>query len=449
MVIADGVLSPYARCSAERIGILAVLVSSNPLAFYSLMDLACRTHTGMDLTLLLQLGILVECKNVPRIEWEQLFSTKQHIKAYTSAMASWVKAYIIRLTPVAAAAAMPITAAATEAGEAGGDLQLMVRWLELVLYSLQPIQNAQKCLFVSVVPKLRAEMVPLELLDDLSYSSSNFHIMVLVWISRAVAAMAEQLLMYYKQYGTAAASSSTIRSDPKGKQDMSSSSSSWDFDRGGGHSGSEGSRAARSIIRPNSAISWRSTGPLVPQQSMTKQARAVVVALSLHQRLREWHETATATVDQQSGAAEQHDDTADDEDVTVEASPSSSAPPATSSAAAGAQAAAAVAQLPSSTKFRLPHEGLPAAVVDQLEQLKGRWPFAAFDNQKPVEDQQVQLMVLQDVIRLCKLLQQEVPVPVGCNNPACLNLEGVAEMVTACRTATGAWWLTIAVRNAR
>ena len=509
-------------------GRLARLVSSNPLAFYSLMDLACRTHTSMELSDLLRLGVLVDCKNFLGNEWQELFSTKQHIKAYTSAMASWVKAFIIRLPPVMAAAA-------TEASEGCGDLQLMVSWVQDVLYSLQPIQNIQRCRLASLVPNLRAEMASLELLADLSCSSSNFDIMVLVWVSRAVEAMSEQLLKCIQQRATVAASSSTTQSNPNGKQDISSSStmmsdskgkqdtssssssSTTEFDskgkqdtssssttesdskgkqdtssssttesdskgkqdtssscstmesdskgkqdtssssstiesdskgkqdtssssttesdskgkqdtssrssssgapgRGGGRSTSDSSRAVQSAIRQTGAFYMKGASGMT------------AVALSLHKRLSEWHETATAaaTGDQQSAATAEHADTA---------SPSSSDPSAASSAGARAQAAAA-RQLPSSSKFRLPQEGLPAAVVDQLEQLKGRWPFAVRSNGEDVEDEQVQLMVLQDVIGLCKLLQQEVPVPVGCNNPACLNLQGMAEMATGCKTCLG------------
>ena len=102
-----------------------------------------------------------------------------------------------------------------------------------------------------------------------------------------------------------------------------------------------------------------------------------------------------------------------------------------------APAAGGVEQLFGSSMLEILQTGLPAAVVEELALLKDSWPLGAFGSDEPVEDPQVQLMVLQDVVGLCKLLQQEVPVPVGCNNPACLNLEGEAEMVMASKTCLG------------
>jgi hypothetical protein len=86
---------------------------------------------------------------------------------------------------------------------------------------------------------------------------------------------------------------------------------------------------------------------------------------------------------------------------------------------------------------KLPHKGLPSPVVNELERFKGGFPSDANDAGQVVEDRQLQLMVLQGGIELCKLLQREMPVPVGCNNPVCLTLLGVAEMKTACKICLG------------
>jgi hypothetical protein len=42
-----------------------------------------------------------------------------------------------------------------------------------------------------------------------------------------------------------------------------------------------------------------------------------------------------------------------------------------------------------------------------------------------------------DMLSLFELLLREVPNPIGCNNPSCLNLSGESEAVTASRTCTG------------
>ena len=46
-------------------------------------------------------------------------------------------------------------------------------------------------------------------------------------------------------------------------------------------------------------------------------------------------------------------------------------------------------------------------------------------------------MLLEDVVELCRLLYQEVPSPVGCNNPVCLGLRGVSEAGVLCKNCTG------------
>jgi hypothetical protein len=78
------------------------------------VDQVCRTYTDWDLVAFLQLGVQMnKSKNDLRQDGEQLISTRQHIRAYTSAMASWIKAYIVRLREVAAAAAVPLQSAET------------------------------------------------------------------------------------------------------------------------------------------------------------------------------------------------------------------------------------------------------------------------------------------------------------------------------------------------
>ena len=446
------------------------------MAFYNLVDLACRTHTSMKLSFLNLLGDgVVRCKNQLLFQGQlELLATKQHIKAYTSAIASWVKAYITRLSPVAAAAA-----------ETGSDhnLEFMSLMLKHMLWTRL---RATACRIVQP-PLTEVAWEP---------SGSSSHLMEQVWLSRAVAALAQLLLQSQQPSGhtaddSASSSSSTSGSrghwgsNDAGVQGNASSSSSgstgsgnWGFhgagvqgkasssssgSTGSGNWGSHGAGVqGKASSGSTGSGNWgshstgvqgnassSSVGVALPSarpedkydvidsvgvqcalegRTCLPRARAVEVALSLHMCLSQWHAAATA----------EHDEQAADKQsvVATTASPSVTVGRAPNSSAVLAPSGADVKQLFGTSMLVLAN-GLPAAVVDHLEQLKDRWPFRVLSSKEPVEDQQVQLMVLHDAVELCKLLQQEVPVTVGCNNPACLNLQGVAEMVTACKTCLG------------
>ena len=45
--------------------------------------------------------------------------------------------------------------------------------------------------------------------------------------------------------------------------------------------------------------------------------------------------------------------------------------------------------------------------------------------------------LLQDLLQLCDVLLAEVPIPVGCSNPSCLNLAGESEVGLAKKVCTG------------
>jgi hypothetical protein len=137
-------------------------------------------------------------------------------------------------------------------------------------------------------------------------------------------------------------------------------------------------------------------------------------------------------------------------------------------------AAAAAAALPKRLT-KLPLKGLPAGVGAQLEKLgicldklatqwkasTGAEPIVRLQqlgqHQQQIQQQrevirnkvhQASLAALEedagckaelfaDMLSLFELLLREVPSPIGCNNPSCLNLSGESEAVTASRTCTG------------
>jgi len=50
---------------------------------------------------------------------------------------------------------------------------------------------------------------------------------------------------------------------------------------------------------------------------------------------------------------------------------------------------------------------------------------------------EVERLVLGDVIKLCQVLQQEVPTIVGCNNPMCLNVTEMLESAASRKVCKG------------
>ena len=125
-------------------------------------------------------------------------------------------------------------------------------------------------------------------------------------------------------------------------------------------------------------------------------------------------------------------------------------------------------------------EDLPIAVVKQLQECSSRWPVeegsssssssSNSSDRSPLSEEdrvgevrcgldeatsnssatsstdcnssgmnplEVQRLVLGDVIKLCQVLQQEVPTIVGCNNPTCLNVTGMLESAASRKVCTG------------
>jgi hypothetical protein len=147
---------------------------------------------------------LVKCKNDLGQEWEQLSSTRQHMLAYISAMASWIKAYIIRLGPVVAAAAVPAQAgeiAADPSSKENHDLNQMMECLQGLLHGLGPMEVTQSCEKFSVSSPCGVDRLSPQECAEWSHDSN---IILLVWIARAVEAVAQQLLGCCGQCRTAA-----------------------------------------------------------------------------------------------------------------------------------------------------------------------------------------------------------------------------------------------------
>ena len=98
---------------------------------------------------------------------------------------------------------------------------------------------------------------------------------------------------------------------------------------------------------------------------------------------------------------------------------------------ASAAAAAAAVQLPKRLE-PLPLHGFPRAVENQLQHITRMFGVEA----QPGAPEQ-QLLLLQELLLLAKLLLQEVPLPLGCSNLTCLSLTSMSEVALAHNPCSG------------
>jgi hypothetical protein len=86
---------------------------------------------------------------------------------------------------------------------------------------------------------------------------------------------------------------------------------------------------------------------------------------------------------------------------------------------------------------KMPQQGLPAAVVEQMDRISSSWPLKVLVELHLPYEEAKQKQLLQDLLLLGHVLMVEVPSPVGCNNPGCLNLRGSSEAETAAKACGG------------
>ena len=124
------------------------------------------------------------------------------------------------------------------------------------------------------------------------------------------------------------------------------------------------------------------------------------------------------------------------------------APVAAAAGACTIDAAAFLDQLPKRLT-KLPDQGLPAAAAEQLEHFGRKWPVllscrtADPQQQQQQElvqqlvDHEQQLQLASEFVELFQLILAEVPSPLGCNNPACGNLDGLSELEASKQECSG------------
>ena len=486
--------------AVEKFIIMVQIVAQNPIAYYNLVDCASRTcgRCTVDLQVFLALGL---CTLLPRgcsrVWSKQLLTSKQHAKAYISAVASWVKAFNLTLGVGPQAAA---------SGPGGGQQVGTLDWVRMVVCLGAGLDDLQTDRGDSVSGL--AELQKEDFADGSAYVRTA-ELNLLLWVSRAVSVVAQRLLHQLAEeeqqdlaissssrHGVAAASevahqlaspvgggSSSCSvtshqvnssahcygSSSKGADDAiqgsSSSSSSGAGDREGSRMTSNAAhRSSGSSTKASSTGGVSSAGEsqsliTPPSSACVTRREGTTLALMLHHRLEQWLAVHSAVLATATSAAE----------VPL---------------AAGAATAAAHDRndVPSRLSGQL-CEGLPIAVVEQLEECSSRWPMeegsstssnssccserlplseehrveevscglveitsnssvSSSTNRRtssrdPLEDKEVQRLVFGDAIKLCQVLQQEVPVIVGCNNPICLNLRGMLESAASRKVCQG------------
>ena len=477
--------------NADQVKDRAQLVRTNPLAYYRMVDAACRSgDSSLAVTTLHCTAAVVDIRNqLGAAAAQQLFATPQHVKSFLSATASWVKAYVDWLPPWKPAA--PVTK------EKRHEIISMLKCLGLVLVAAQGDGEGQGG------GEGPAGQQGAEVRMRQQYCSS-MELVLFWWLSRAVLAVAREMVAA----GEYACSSSNKRSSRSSEGNLGSSciiaaadngssttvdtsssnsgrvttagdpsstggsssrvisdgtathtsgtgiSSSTRRDISGftaGHASGTGSSSGHSTSSSSSFVVGGNGSGIVKESSactgvehkgrdnsgvplilcgnthISVAARCVILATLLQTSLMQWHTRASQQLPSAS--------------ATAAADATAGSQTATSSDAVIADAAATAAgghlslQLPMRLS-KLPQQGLPEAVVKILQRNSSRWPIEDVQNGVAVEDEEVQLQVLRDVVELCEVLQQEVPCPIGCNNPHCVDLKGMSEVVASGKVCT-------------
>ena len=76
----------------------------------------------------------------------------------------------------------------------------------------------------------------------------------------------------------------------------------------------------------------------------------------------------------------------------------------------------------------LPQCGLPAAVMQEIAGIGSRWPAKVLALVELPAGEAEQQQLLQELLGVFEVLQEEVPMPVGCGNPMCTDLGGDSEL---------------------
>ena len=478
--------------------LLTQLAAACPLSYYNLMELSCRGGRAYGHPMLLattatklQLAELLVGQG-----HQQLLPSWQHYKAYTSATASWIKTYAGVLQAAAVAAAGGVEGAAAGVTVRKGmtpaidsltqSLRSHQQWLLVETSQLQllPLGAGRMVAFLFAGCLHRFELE-----SEHSPTPGTIQLLLLVWLARAVAVTAKLLLGVV---GVCRKKKKSSSSTAAGGGSRPGSSSSSGIEGGGVGCSSRGGLGPD--LSAAVAMAGVATGLLalrgarhanIDSNGTTEaetSARVLSIALLQYQALVLWHQHACKAASAAAGVggststacgASCNDPpntpppAAAGSGATGNMAPTSAAPPAkgcgTPGVASHGMAAAGTSTPPEpapkgrkaaatttassapapetpavpSRIAKLPQHGLPSAVVSQLDFINSSWPHKVLSGEQQLAGEQEVEELLQDLLLLGELLVEQVPSPIGCNNPGCGDLRGLSELTASCKTCTG------------
>ena len=471
--IGPHVLSCTACTACTDIGadyhLLVQLASSNPLAYMSLVEIPCRAKLFTDKTIWCTLGMLLLPDLLVGEGHPTLLCDWQHQKAFISALASWTKGYISKLK-------FP-ECGGTSVGAPGPEKNKQ-RWLgQLQLWLRQELEQQKGKPESSRGPRMGpwylwhlAETV------EAAPAVTNVHLVVVLWLARAVASVIELHLAGRLRVSRGRGGRSSI-----GGVNGSSSNHSYMqameameiLGQGGAYravmlSDLEEVPVVLALLQLNLIVRWQQkvagAEGLVTEDGRVLEFPDPFSGDPAAQKMiimQKIAEVAGAAVNGGDGAGEGEDG--------VKGASAATAAATTASTGAGGGLAAADAErtkgfnavadaratsssassvggggkgppaAPSVPKrlSKLPQCGLPPAVVHQLDHISSSWSEELLGKVSAPSGREQQQQVLRDVLGLCRVLLAEVPSPVGCNNPECLDRSGVSEAELSSRGCSG------------
>ena len=472
---------------------MAAWAASNPLAFFALADLTARTATPWHLryaSVMLQIPNLLSPEGM-----QQFLPSWQHCKAYLSAFASWTKVYA-KLLPAAAAEGpeagqmlvfvmRQLVSLHNEIWQVtynkASDVVLDLAGLLLVYklgegnkkldmeYAATP-RSIQLLLLVGMGKAVAAtarELLGITVATSSSSSAGNGEsqqqhpgssssservggtsrgsggvLGLGIGLSSCAGGRSGGIDTSSSSSGTGSAANRSSSNaggymEAGGEDDArSGAQSSSSSSSGGGHSRGRGSnssgmvpgripgdvltRAVQQFMMDTSSGGLGAALASASNLLTSPLAKTVVLGLMHFNCMAAWHkkvsEAAAAAAESKEGSASEGADAMH---------------------AKGPAAADQQQQHVPKRLAKLPQQGLPAAVVEQMEKISSNWPSKVLVQMQLPGEEAKQKQLLQDLLLLGHVLMVEVPTPVGCNNPGCMALGGVSEVEAAAKTCGG------------
>ena len=514
---------------------LVTFAATNPMTYFTLVEVLCRRglytcHDIDDPAILLRLPFLFVGDNQ-----QQLIPTWTLTKAYASAFASWVKAYIMVLPDPEASASASSAAAVTAGGGQPGTAGLQEHAAAAVATSpimLNPTSEsaaaaesassgwASDAAGMLVVLDLQLIWLGTEITQAhvaaalvvgepfapwrcewagaaVESTPSSLQLLLLLWLGRAMLLAGQRLLAMVPTASKNSSGSTTSKSSSRKQQQQARSQTNGkergssndvilkeeaDTSQARSRTSSSGigsgttcadtaaaaEGASGSTSSSSSSGDEHGTAPVLGTDRVKVMRLLTVAALRHHTFVVRWQEkvsdgaaaaggpatdchvtaAAAAGVPATAGgpATEGHltaaaaaaaGDSGEGSSSRYSAATSAVAPAADDGGstadcpAASAAAGSSSDQLPKRLA-KMPTHSLPAAVTTQLYELASAWPagITSCEEELPEDPQQLQ-QLLQDLLDFEQVLLLEVPSPIGCNNPGCVNLEGESEAKNA------------------